>query len=325
VAGAGVKHAHRLGPPGGVLAGHTIGGAPDRVGLGEHRLADELALVAVGGSGAGGGRMRFHGGSLPGLRYASRVPLQDDYQVRLDRFQGPLDLLLFLIRRAEVDVVDIPIAAITDQYFAFLKQLDTIDIDVAGEFLVMAATLVEIKSRTLAPAEKLAQREGADAGALDETDPRFELVKQLLAYQKYRTAADELARLRAEFAQRWAVTGRGAQLPEEPEKEVELDDVHMLDLIEAYERIVAGIDLSRVGDHRVEYDDTPISLHQVDLVDRLEHAPEKRMSLQDVFTGKSRGEAIGLFLAMLELAREQKVGIRQDRINGTIEIELNLS
>lgn len=253
------------------------------------------------------------------------MPLQDDYQVRLDRFQGPLDLLLFLIRRAEVDVVDIPIAAITDQYFAFLKQLDTIDIDVAGEFLVMAATLVEIKSRTLAPAEKLAQREGADAGALDETDPRFELVRQLLAYQKYRTAADELARLRAEFAQRWAVTGRGAQLPEEPEKEVELDDVHMLDLIEAYERIVAGIDLSRVGDHRVEYDDTPISLHQVDLVDRLERAPEKRMSLQDVFTGKSRGEAIGLFLAMLELAREQKVGIRQDRINGTIEIELNLS
>ena len=89
------------------------------------------------------------------------MPLQDDYQVRLDRFQGPLDLLLFLIRRAEVDVVDIPIAAITDQYFAFLKQLDTIDIDVAGEFLVMAATLVEIKSRTLAPAEKLAQACGS--------------------------------------------------------------------------------------------------------------------------------------------------------------------
>jgi chromatin segregation and condensation protein Rec8/ScpA/Scc1 (kleisin family) len=99
----------------------------------------------------------------------------------------------------------------------------------------------------------------------------------------------------------------------------------MLDLIEAYERIVQGIDLSRVGDHRVEYDDTPISLHQTDLVDRLDNAPEKRMSLQDVFKGRTRGEAIGLFLAMLELAREQKIGIKQDKINGTIDIELNLS
>ncbi len=252
------------------------------------------------------------------------MALQDDYHVRLDRFQGPLDLLLFLIRRAEVDIVDIPVHRITEQYFQFLRQLHTIDIDVAGEFLVMAATLVEIKSRTLAPAEKLAQREGAGADALDETDPRFELVKQLMAYPRYRPAAAAGARVRPVGARGGAGPGRGATLPEEPEREYDLDDVHMMDLIEAYERIVAGIDLTRVGDHRVEYDDTPISLHQSDLVDRLERAPEKRMTLQDVFTGKSRGEAIGLFLAMLELAREQKVGIRQDRINGTIEIELNL-
>jgi segregation and condensation protein A len=253
------------------------------------------------------------------------VALQDDYQVRLDRFQGPMDLLLFLIRRAEVDIADIPIREITEQYFTFLKQLHTIDIDVAGEFLVMAATLVEIKSRTLAPAQKRAPGEEGEGSALDDSDPRFELVKQLLAYQKYRTAADELARLRQEFAQRWSVGGRGATLPEEPEREYDMDDVHMLDLIEAYERIVQGIDLTRVGDHRVAYDDTPISLHQSDLIDRLDRAPEKRMALQDVFAGRSRGEAIGLFLAMLELAREQKIGIAQDRINGTIEIELNLS
>jgi segregation and condensation protein A len=252
------------------------------------------------------------------------VPLQDDYKVRLDSFQGPLDLLLFLIRRAEVDIADIPIQRITEQYFEFLRQLHTIDIDVAGEFLVMAATLVEIKSRTLAPASGRAGDEGGEASALDDTDPRFELVKQLLAYQRYRSAADELSRLRAEYAQRWAVAGRGATLPEEPEREYELEDVHMLDLIEAYERIVSGIDFSRIGDHRVEYDDTPISLHSADLVDRLEHAPEKRIALQDIFKGRSRGEAIGLFLAMLELAREQKIGIRQDRIDGTIEVELNL-
>ena len=235
-----------------------------------------------------------------------------------------MDLLLFLIRRAEVDIADIPIKEITEQYFAFLKQLHTIDIDVAGEFLVMAATLVEIKSRTLAPANRATGAGGEGSSALDDTDPRFELVQQLLAYQKYRSAADELNRLRNEFAQRWPVGGRGSTMPEEPEREYDVEDVHLMDLIEAYERIIAGIDLTRVGEHRVEYDDTPISLHQTDLVDRLDRAPEKRLSLQDVFKGRTRGEAIGLFLAMLELAREQRIGIKQDKINGTIEIELEL-
>lgn len=252
------------------------------------------------------------------------MPLQDDYQVRLASFQGPLDLLLFLIRRAEVDVYDIPINQITEQYFAFLKQMPTIDIDLAGEFLVMAATLIEIKSRTLAPAKPGAAQGAEGSTALDDSDPRFELVQQLLAYQKYRSAAEELDRLRREFAQRYPVSGRGFTAPEEPEREYEVEDVHLLDLIEAYERIIAGIDLTRVGEHRVEYDDTPISLHQTDLVDRLDRAPEKRLTLQEVFAGRSRGEAIGLFLAMLELAREQRIGIRQDKINGTIEIELEL-
>ncbi len=257
-------------------------------------------------------------------KYLAAVPLQDDYQVRLASFQGPLDLLLFLIRRAEVDVYDIPINQITEQYFAFLKQMPTIDIDLAGEFLVMAATLIEIKSRTLAPAKPGAAQGAEGSTALDDSDPRFELVQQLLAYQKYRSAAEELDRLRREFAQRYPVSGRGFTAPEEPEREYEVEDVHLLDLIEAYERIIAGIDLTRVGEHRVEYDDTPISLHQTDLVDRLDRAPEKRLTLQEVFAGRSRGEAIGLFLAMLELAREQRIGIRQDKINGTIEIELEL-
>jgi len=92
------------------------------------------------------------------------MAFQDDYQVRLDSFQGPMDLLLFLIRRAEVDIADIPIRQLTEQYFAFLKELHTIDIDVAGEFLVMAATLVEIKSRTLTPASARGPGEGGEGG-----------------------------------------------------------------------------------------------------------------------------------------------------------------
>ncbi|MBL9141170.1 MAG: segregation/condensation protein A, partial [Phycisphaerae bacterium] len=185
--------------------------------------------------------------------------MQDDYQVRLNSFQGPLDLLLFLIRRAEVEITDIPIHKITEQYFSFLKHIDNIDIDLAGEFLVMAASLVEIKSRTLAPTQKRTGEGGGEGSPLDDSDPRFELVQQLLAYQKYRTAADDLDRLRTEFAKQYSVRARGAEGEEDEERQYEMDDVHLLDLIEAYERIIAGIDLGKIGDHTVAYDDTPIS------------------------------------------------------------------
>lgn len=257
------------------------------------------------------------------------MPATDDYQVRLSSFQGPLDLLLYLIRRAEVDVHDIPIHEITEQYFAYLGQLDRIDIDLAGEFLVMAATLIEIKSRSLAP--KPAAESGDGAGELPESaegaDPRFELVRQLLEYQRFRSAAEDLDRLRREFAERTAVRVKGAEgdattSSDEDERAIEIDDAHILDLFETYERIIGAIDLTRLGEHRVEYDDTPITLHQADLVDRLQRAPDRRFGLRSIFEGRSRGEMIGLFLATLELARQGKIRIVQEEPRGDIEIEL---
>jgi segregation and condensation protein A len=257
------------------------------------------------------------------------MPLQDDYQVSLDAFQGPLDLLLFLIRRAEVDIHDIPIARLTDQYLAFLRQIDHIDIDLAGEFLVMAATLIEIKSRTLMPAEA---RPGSDDDAAEPndgdafpSDPRHELVQQLLEYQRYRIAADDLDHRREEFAQRFAVhSGRaeGVDPAAEP-RDLELEDAHVLDLFEAYERIMASVDLTRVGDHRVEMDDTPIQLHQDDLLDRLRRAASGRIDLHEAFEGRSRLERIGLFLAMLELVRQRQVVVKQESALAGIVIELN--
>lgn len=249
------------------------------------------------------------------------MPLQDDYEVRLDAFQGPMDLLLHLIRRAEVDINDIPVARIAEQYFAFLRQIHQIDIDLAGEFLVMAATLVEIKSRTLAPHEAT---EGASAPTegLDPTDPRYELVQQLVAYQRFRTAADTLDRLRREFAKRHAVGGVGGGSEDAADESIELEDAHILDLFGAFERIMQSVDVGRLGDHKVEYDDTPIGLHQDDIVDRLERADGRAMTLQEIFKGRPRGEMIGLFLALLELARNQRVGVRQEGADDAIEIVL---
>ena len=256
------------------------------------------------------------------------MPAGDDYQVKLSAFEGPLDLLLFLIRRAEVDIHDIPIAQITGQYLKTVAGANDLDVEQAGEFLVMAATLVEIKSRMLAPALEGADADDPLAPSEQGEDPRRDLVRQLLAYQRFRSAADGLERLRAEYAARWPASGAAEpQADESAPREwtpddLELGDVHVLDLLEAFERLSAAVDFTRLGEHQVTWDDTPIGLHQEDLVDRLQRSPERRMTLQSVFTGRSRLDRIGLFLALLELAREQRIKVRQADANDPIEIEL---
>ncbi|MBT8487145.1 MAG: segregation/condensation protein A [Phycisphaerales bacterium] len=254
--------------------------------------------------------------------------LQEDYRVTLDAFQGPLDLLLYLIRRLEVDVTAIPVAEVTDQYLAFLNEVDDIDVELAGEFLVMAATLIELKSRTLMPPET-ADTDAADGDAPRPAviDPGQELVQQLLAYQRFRLAAEALDERRNAFFQRYPVRpARGgrddaAAFESEP-VELELDDVHVMDLADAYERIMSSIDFDRLGDHVVEVDDTPIALHQADLLDRLERSGIGRLTLQTVFAGHSRVQRVGLFLATLELARLRRIDVQQPTIDAEIEIVL---
>ena len=256
------------------------------------------------------------------------MPAGDDHQVRLSAFEGPLDLLLFLIRRAEVDIHDIPIAQITNQYLQTIRGARDLDVEQAGEFLVMAATLVEIKSRMLAPVPEGADTTDPLAPSEAGEDPRRDLVRQLLAYQRFRSAADGLERLRSEYSRRWPASGQADGPAEEGQErswtpeDLDLGDVHVLDLLEAFERLSAAVDFTRLGDHQVTWDDTPIGLHQDDLVDRLARSDGRRMTLQGIFAGRSRLDRIGLFLALLELAREQRVRVRQDRAEDAIEIEL---
>ncbi|MCE9619031.1 MAG: segregation/condensation protein A [Planctomycetes bacterium] len=252
----------------------------------------------------------------------------DEYQVKLSAFQGPLDLLLFLIRRAEVDIHDIPIAAITNQYLEVLKGTTEMDVEQAGEFLVLAATLVEIKSRLLSPKPEQDDSQVLPDSTLHE-DPRRELVQQLLAYQRFRTAAETLDSLRSEFSRRWSASGAAGEPQKDEEattveevQDLDIGDVHLLDLLEAFERITLAVDFTRLGEHQVAFDDTPIGLHQDDLVDRLSRAPERRMNLESIFEGRSRMDRIGLFLALLELAREQRIKVRQTNPSEPIELEL---
>jgi segregation and condensation protein A len=255
-----------------------------------------------------------------------------DYRVRLETFEGPLDLLLFLIRRAEVDVTDIPIATIADQYVQYLAGVERIDIDLAGEFLVMAATLMEIKSRMLAPSLQPADSGAPDAPASPEADPRADLVRQLLAYKQYRDASDALESRRVEWDRRFPGGRAGVdnqalrEAIEAQAQTVELEDVSLTDLVEAFARIMATVNLDRLGDHTVTADDTPIELHAADLLDRLRRERDEAglafLTLPAVFTGRTRPEMIGLFLAILELVRRREVRVRQNPETGAITVGL---
>lgn len=256
--------------------------------------------------------------------------LTDDYRVRLDRFEGPLDLLLYLIRRDEVDITDIPVARIAEQYMAFLSEIDSIDIDVAGEFLVMAATLMEIKSRMLNPRAKGAAQEGAGETSAAE-DPRAELVRQLLEYKRFRDAAGALEERLSEWSGRFPAGGAAIEAaPAEAvddDEPVDLGDVQIFDLINAFQKIMEAVNFERLGAHEVHYDDTPIELHAEDIVDRLRRETPGdlrggELELASILTGRTRSEMIGLFLAVLDLVRHSRLEVRQERIGGSVVLRL---
>jgi len=236
-----------------------------------------------------------------------------DYRVHTDIYNGPMDLLLYLIRRNEVDLYDIPIALITSQYCEYVATLSIIDPNAAGDFLVMAAALMEMKSRMLLP-----RTVGLEGEAEDLSDPRLELVRQLLEYKKFKDASFELGAAAAAQAMRWP---RGpVHIAAADPGEVDLDEVQVWDLVAAFTKLMASIGGGKAA-HEVVFDDTPIALHAADIIDRLQ-GEGGELLFEQVFLGRNRVEMIGLFLALLELMRQQRVRITQPRILGPITIVL---
>ena len=244
-----------------------------------------------------------------------------------------MDLLLYLIRRAEVEITQIPVTTIADQYLAYLEHIDAIDIDLAGEFLVMAATLMELKSRVVGMTGR--ESEGGEATAeRDENapDPRAELVAQLLEYKKYRDAADALERHKDDWEARFPAAPAGVSADElkeafESMDDPELEDLDLLDLFEAFRRIADSVNMDRLGEHEVVSDDTPIEIHAEDILERVrsESGTGGQLTLFGVLHGRTRGEMVGLFLAMLSLIREQRLSFHQEQdesgVKGAIVLE----
>jgi segregation and condensation protein A len=221
------------------------------------------------------------------------------YQVSLDSFHGPLDLLLYLVKRNEVDILDIPIARLTEQFLEYLDVVRALDVEQAGDFLVMASTLLEIKSRMLLPASP---GEIADE---EVGDPRRELVRQLLEYRKFKDAAGALEARAEEQA---------ARVPREPPEEQTpagapaVRAVELWDLVSSFARLMR--ETAALQPTPIVNDETPQHLYEQAVRKRL--AEEGRVRFRDLFTPPyQRARLLGLFLAVLELIKRQEVWLEQ--------------
>jgi segregation and condensation protein A len=233
-----------------------------------------------------------------------------DYQVDLESFRGPLDLLLYLVKHNEVDICDIPIARITDQFLGYLNVIQAIDVEWAGEFLVMAATLTEIKSRMVLPrAEEMTE---------EEADPRLELVRQLVEYKRFKDAAallDAQAEKQLERLSRQPVeTPAPPALDQQPLRRVEL-----WDLVSAFGRLMR--ETAALEPRQIVMDDTPQHIVMEQILERLQSAP--RVAFSELFVmPHTRGRLLGIFLAILELIKAQRIAAEQEGVFGDIWVSI---
>ena len=244
-------------------------------------------------------------------RSAEFESVLEDYPVRLDNFEGPLDLLLHLIRRNEIDIYDIPIALVTRQYIEYIELMKELDLDTAGEFLVMAATLIHIKARTLVPRPET----GAEDPEEGE-DPREALVRRLIEHQKFKAAAELLHERQTVRSAQWGrADERLADLAGEPfERELEVD---LFGLLQAFQSVLKrararqGVPLPAA--------ELSIETRPRQLMERFAHAGS--CGFEDLFVGDgSRAELITTFLAVLEMIRLKLIRVFQSGSCGPIRV-----
>lgn len=224
------------------------------------------------------------------------------YRVELQQFEGPMDLLLFFIKRDEIDVYDIPIAQIADEYLAYVRVLEEIDLDGVGDFIYMAALLINIKARMLLPSTE-ADEEG------EEVDPRRELVERLLEYVRFKEAADQLD-TRHEHRQEHFTRGDASDHRERVEEDHDLNvDASVYDLVEVLgEMLSESTEETEETTHEVEPLEHTMEEQQEYVLNRLMEEP--RVPFRSLVQNRTKGFVIATFLAILELARQHYVQLQ---------------
>ena len=237
--------------------------------------------------------------------------INEDYKVSLEVFEGPLDLLLYLIKKDEVDIYDIPIGRITDQYMEYLNLMKVLDLNIAGDFIVMSATLMLIKSRMLLPVEDRNEMEEDE-----DEDPRWDLVRQLVEYKKFKDAADHLESLEKHMENVFGRESEHVELGTPPE--LDLRDASIFDLISSLNEALGRVKEENLQEIFAEQ--YTVSQKVTYIMENLKIA--KRLSITDLFTGMvSRLEIVCTFLAMLELIKLSRIAAVQDAHFGEIMVE----
>ena len=227
-----------------------------------------------------------------------------NYKIRLEMFEGPLDLLLYLVKKDHLNIYDIPIAKVTGQYLEYINLMQLLDLNIVGEFLVMAATLMQIKSKMLLPAEELAVEE-------EQEDPRAELVKRLLEYEKFKQIADNLKQ--REISQQEVFKRTKTEMPADvntPLAESEkYFEASIFDLINAFSQALK--DIPREVFYEVIKDQYTVEQKVHDILHLL--LVETEIKLSGLFSkAKNKMEIIVIFLSILELAKMKEIIARQD-------------
>ena len=234
-----------------------------------------------------------------------------EFKIALDVFAGPMDLLLYLVKRHEVDITQVPLAKVAEEFVAYIDVIEDIAIDQVGEFVELASVLLEIKARELVPRP-------------EETEEpvetiREELVSRLLEYKQYRDAAGLLEDRAREWARRFSRGAAADPSPRGTPVEVTIGDVHVWDLVGALTRVMRKREKRRPRE--IVQDETPIEVH----IDRIEAllAENGRVTFSGLFDADMpRTRIVGIFLAVLELVRRARLRVRQDRIFDEIWLEL---
>lgn len=235
------------------------------------------------------------------------------FQVELDMYQGPLDLLLYLVRKNELEITDIPIAPIAQQFLEYVEILEKLDVDAAGDFLEMASTLVEIKSRMLLPHEEEIESE--------VEDPRQDLVRRLLEFKQYRDAASMLEERGREWHERFPRLAPDAESRFGSPLDQPIQSVELWDLVSALGRVLRERGDRGANIELIKYDETPMHVYMEQICARL--GSEHRIEFSGLFPlDAHKSTLVGLFLAVLELVRHGHVTASQPETFGEIWLEL---
>ncbi|MEW5758559.1 MAG: segregation/condensation protein A [Candidatus Omnitrophota bacterium] len=232
------------------------------------------------------------------------------YKIKLEMFEGPLDLLLYLVKKDHLNIYDIPIARVTEQYLEYIELFRLLDLEIAGEFLVMAATLMKIKSQMLLPKQETAELP-------EEIDPREELIEKLIEYQRYKEVA-KLLRNHEEKRQE-VFTRKTIGLPEDKDSEVYFE-ASLFELINAFSKALSEIPKDIFIE--VIKDEFTVSEKMHSILHLL--LIEPKLKINELFNKtKNKLEIVATFLAILELIRLREIGVMQNTVFGDIEIVKN--